>query len=270
MNSWKLAASSPRHALTFLFRRAIPFGISFKDLEAYRISSWRHGRLPRVHLTRVFPGIEEVGIQLLNLYQRKIGLSVDAAELMVLCAIERFIGASNVLEIGTYDGNTALNLAANLSGDGRVTTVDLPTEWDRKFVYEVPDNHWNVTDRQGVGSQYRNTPYQSRIRQVLGDSAGVDWKELNPPFDLIFIDGCHYSEYVRVDTRNALANIRPGGVIVWHDYGDIKDVSRVVDETARGMTAFAIRGTRLAVGWQGPRPERANSLVTAGAKSVRS
>jgi predicted O-methyltransferase YrrM len=264
MSSWKLAAGSPRHAFTFLIRRAIPFGISFKDLEAYRISTWRHGRLPRVHLTRALPGIEEVDVRLLNLYQRKIGLSVDATEVMVLCAIEKFIGATNVLEIGTYDGNTALNLAANLSGDGRVTTVDLPTDWDRKFVYGVPESYWNVTDRQGVGSQYRNTPYQSRIRQVLGDSAGLNWEELKPPFDLIFVDGCHYSEYVRSDTRNALANIREGGVIVWHDYGDIRDVSLVVDEMARGMSAFAIRGTRLAVAWKGARPLRATSVAPVG------
>jgi predicted O-methyltransferase YrrM len=188
---------------------------------------------------------------------------------MVLCAIERFINATNVLEIGTYDGNTALNLAANLSGDGRVTTVDLPTDWDRKFVYEVPNNYWNVTDRQCVGVQYRNTPYQGSIRQVLGDSAGLNWKELNPPFDLIFIDGCHYSEYVRTDTRNALANIGAGGIIVWHDYGDIRDVSRIVDEAARDMTAFAIRGTRLAIGWKEPRRQRARTMCNEFVGSAR-
>jgi predicted O-methyltransferase YrrM len=257
VRSLRLAAASPRQAMGFLIRRAVPFGIPFKDLEAYRISSWRHGRLPRVHLTQVFPGIEDVGVRLLNLYRRKIGLSIDANELMVLCSIERFIGATKVLEIGTYDGNTALNLAANLGGDGVVTTLDLPPDWDRKFVYDVPDNHWNVTDRNNVGIQYRDTRYANRIRQVLGDSAGVDWSQLNPPFDLIFIDGCHYSEYVRVDTRNAFANLRPGGVVLWHDYGDIKDVSRVVDEVAQGITAYAIRGTRIAVGWKGTRPQRA-------------
>jgi hypothetical protein len=33
---------------------------------------------------------------------------------------------------------------------------------------------------------------------------------------------------------------------VWHDYGDIKDVSRVVDETARKITIHAVQGTLLA------------------------
>ena len=254
INYWRLGIASPRHAMEFALRRALPFGISFKDLEAYRISTWRHGRLPRVHLTQIFPGIETVSVNLVNLYHRKIGLSADAGEVMALCAIERFMGARNVVEIGTYDGNTALNLAANLPADGCVTTIDLPQDWNRQFLYDVPNNHWNVTDRNRIGAQFQGTKYESRIRQVLGDSAAVDWKELHPPFDMIFIDGCHYREYVKADTENALRNIRPGGVIVWHDYGDIKDVSRVVDETARQITVRAIRGTRLAVGWQGPRP----------------
>ena len=251
---WKQGMSSPRHAIEFGLRRAIPFGIPFKDLEAYRISTWRHGRLPRLHLPKIFPGIESVNVNLVNLYERKIGLSADAAEVMTLCAIEKYLRARNVLEIGTYDGNTTLNLAANLSGEGRVTTVDLPQNWDRKFIYDVPNNHWNVTDRNRIGIQFQGTTYQSRIRQVLGDSAGIDWNQLQPPFDLIFIDGCHFRDYVKADTQNALRNIRPGGVIAWHDYGDIKDVSAVVDETARDITIKVVRGTRLAVGWRGPCP----------------
>ena len=213
---------------------------------------------PGVHLTQIFPGIESVSVNLINLYHRKIGLSVDAAEVMTLCAIERFIGARNVVEIGTYDGNTTLNLA-NLPGEGRVTTIDLPQNWDRKFLYDVPNHHWNVTDRNRIGIQFHGTQYESRIQQVLGDSAGVDWQALRPPFDLIFIDGCHFRDYVKADTENALRNIRPGGVVVWHDYGDIKDVSRVVDETARQITVRVVRGTRLAVGWRGPRPIAAAS-----------
>jgi len=255
-NKWHQVAVSPRQAIEFAFRRALPFGIRFKDLEAYRISRWSHGRLPRVYLPHLLPGIEGAGVRLLNLFQRRVGLSVDAGELMILCAIEQFIGARNVLEIGTYDGNTALNLAANLDGEGRVTTVDLPPDWDGQFVYNVPPDLRNVTDRKQIGIQYRGTSYEERIRQVLGDSAGIDWQLLDPPFDLIFIDGCHYADYVRKDTENALRYLAPGGVIVWHDYGEFKDVSRVVDEWAGQITIHGIRGTRLAIGWKGATPRR--------------
>lgn len=251
MSRWKLALRAPRHAIEFGIRRTLPFGIRFKDLEAYRISTWRHGHLPRLHITEALPGIETVNIRLLNLYRRRTGLSVDASELMVLCAIQKFVGAKRVLEVGTYDGNTALNLAVNLPVGGQVTTIDLPPDWDREFAYNVPNSYWNVTDRGRIGNQYRNTEHECRIRQVLGDSARLDWSVLDAPFDLIFIDGCHYYDYVKKDTENALRHLQPGGLIVWHDYGDIKDVSRVVDHATRDLTAFVIRGTRLAIGWRG-------------------
>jgi predicted O-methyltransferase YrrM len=253
--NWNRFTDSPMQAAGFIFRRAIPFGIRFKDLEAYRISRWSYGQLPRVYLPEFLLGIENVDVVLLNLFQRRIGLSLDAQELMLLCAIQRFIGAANVLEIGTYDGNTALNLAANLNADGCVTTIDLPPDWDGQFTYDVPETLRNVTDRNRIGIQYRHTPQEKCIKQVLGDSAAIDWQRLTGPFDLIFIDGCHYYEYVKKDTENALRYLREGGVIVWHDYGEYKDVSRAVDETARHITVHAIRGTRLAIGWTGQSPQ---------------
>jgi predicted O-methyltransferase YrrM len=259
--TWERILASPSQAIAFGLRRVVPFGIRFKDLEAYRITRWSHGRLPRLYLPRILPGIENVDVTLVNLYQRRIGLSLDAQELMVLCAIERFLGARRVLEVGTYDGNTALNLAANLAPSGVVTTVDLPPDWNGKFMYDVPAHLRNVTDRQQIGIQYRQTVYEGRIRQVLGDSATLDWKLLEPPFDLIFVDGCHYFEYVKKDTENALQHLRPGGVIVWHDYGEFKDVSRVVDEAATRLTVRVVRGTRLAIGWRGPhQPSPAQGL----------
>ena len=198
---WKQGAASPRHAIEFVVRRAVPFGISFKDLEAYRISTWRHGGLPRMHLTQIFPGIETVNVNLLNLYQRKIGLSMDAGEVMSLCAIVRFLGARTVAEIGTYDGNTTLNLAANVPEGGCVTTIDLPPSWDRKFVYDVPNSHCNVTDRNshwGRSSLQGHEAYENRITAGAGGSRRRSTgNELDPPFDLIFIDGCHYRDYVR-------------------------------------------------------------------------
>jgi hypothetical protein len=43
--------------------------------------------------------------------------------------------------------------------------------------------------------------------------------------------------------------MKPGGLIVWHDYGMIEDVSRAVDEWSRetGISVSIVTGTRLAV-----------------------
>ena len=69
------------------------------------------------------------------------------------------------------------------------------------------------------------------------------------PFDFAFIDGCHFYDYVKVDTRNCVSHMKPGGLVVWHDYGMIEDVSRAVDEwsPATGIPVSVVAGTRLAI-----------------------
>ena len=60
-----------------------------------------------------------------------------------------------------------------------------------------------MTERAKVGGQFKNTPYESKIRQIFADSAALDFSKLGGPFDLAFIDGCHFREYVRKDTESA-------------------------------------------------------------------
>ena len=93
--------------------------------------------------------------------------------------------SKDILEIGTFDGNTTLNLAANAASGATVTTVDLPPDWDGTYLYHVPDDYVNVTSRTAIGCQYRDTPYAAMIEQVYGDSAGLDWNRLGSGrFDL--------------------------------------------------------------------------------------
>lgn len=243
---------SPLTALKLVWRRLFPFGIVPKDPEAYRIGSWSYGRAARVPIADIFPGIEHVEVRLLNMYARDITTSVDPAEITALCAIIRSRGCRDILEIGTFDGNTTLNMAVNAGDDGRVTTIDLPPDWNGVYEIRVPGLYVNVTDRSTVGIQYRSHPWAvQHITQVYGDSAGLDWSTLPGPFDLVFIDGNHHYEYVKRDTENALRHLRPGGIVAWHDYGMIEDVSRAVDEYAGRVNVRVIRGTRLAIGVTG-------------------
>ena len=215
--------------------------------EARRIGKWNFGRLPRIHLSELFPGITEVDVQLVGVYNRTVGPSLDPAELVVVTAVAQFLQARKVIEIGTWDGNTALNLAANTPDDACITTVDLPQEWEGDFDIEVPYLKTNRTNPTKTGRQFKGTAYEGKIRQVLCDSALLDWGDHGAPYDMAFIDGCHAYDYVRKDTENALRSVRKGGVVMWHDYGMIKEVSRAVDETAQHMDVKAIRGTRIAL-----------------------
>jgi len=237
----------PTRAVPLFWRRLFPFGIVPKDPQAYRIGSWSYGSLPRVEVTTAFPGIEAIDVIVPRAYDRVPNVSMDPLESLVLGTLVKFTGARRILEIGTYDGNTTLNLAANSPDDAAIVTVDLPPNWNKNnFESKVTETDLNITDPAVTGAQFKNTAFEGKINQVFGDSTKLDWATLPGPFDLVFIDGCHAYGFVHQDTANALRYCRPGGLIVWHDYGMLKDVSRVVDETARRIKVRALRGTRLA------------------------
>jgi len=241
---------SPRRFLRLVWSRLLPVRAILKDPLAYHsVGNWTFGKLPRVDITRVFPTIDLAEVVLLRALGANAETSLTVQELAVLCAIVRFAKAKHILEVGTYDGRTTLNLAANASAGARVTTIDLPVEWNHQLALEVPRHLINATAIPEAMLAYRDTPHAGRIRQVYADSAALDWRSLGVPFDLVFLDGCHYYEYAKSDTNNALTSLRSGGFLIWHDYGMIEDVSRVVDETAARMTVQAIRSTSLAVGF---------------------
>jgi predicted O-methyltransferase YrrM len=192
-------------------------------------------------MPEIFPGIEACGVVSIRKPEsRTIGWSVDIQELTHILSVAKHTKAKRILEIGTFDGFTALNLAANLDDDAVVCTLDLPEE--NRGEVRIS----NASDPKRVGSKFLGQPEEKRIRQLWADSTTADWKEFGSPFDLILVDGCHDYPYVKSDSVNAIASIRPGGVILWHDYGYIADVSRAVDELAPDYPIVAIIGTRLA------------------------
>lgn len=236
---------SPVDALIFCWRGLWP-----SDPHLRQRHSWVWGKLPRLELNQVLPGVQQTSIQILEAYNRDLVTTLDIEELASLLAIVKFRDAKKIFEIGTFDGGTTLNLAANTSANAQIVTLDLPPNWNGDLSIRTPRVHRNITKRT-VGHRFRSTPYERKITQVFGDSASIDWSRLPVPFDIVFIDGCHYREYVARDTENALRYLRPGGLVVWHDYGSSKGVSDVVDETSAKIKVRAIAGTRLAVGFLG-------------------
>jgi len=212
-----------------------------------RMARWRHGKLKRVDLTDFLDKELVTRVEILRPLNRKIGTSVDLYELICICALARQMRPRIAFEVGTFDGNTAVNIAANAPDDCKVLTLDLPEDWDGSLGISVPSNYNNVTDRSGVGSQIRGSGLENRIEQIFGDSASFDWDRLPQPLDFVFIDGNHYYDYVRKDTENALHHVVSGGCIVWHDYGAYPDVSQVVDQASSKLDITAVQGTRLAV-----------------------
>ncbi|HUK25054.1 MAG TPA: class I SAM-dependent methyltransferase [Terriglobales bacterium] len=234
---------SPSAAAEFFWRLVVPV-----DPRLRKTRSWIWGKLPRLELKQVFPGIEKTSILMLDAYNRN-SRGLETEELAALLSMAKFLETKKIFEIGTCDGGTALNLAANTSPETQVFTLDLGPNWNGEFSIKTPAGFQYPTDASLIGQRFHGTPYEKKITQVFGDSAKFDWSTLPGPFDMVFIDGCHFYEYVVRDTENAMKNLRPGGLVVWHDYGYVKGVSDVVDDLSSRMKVAAIAGTRLAVGF---------------------
>ena len=244
MNMIAQVIKQPKRALASLLALWIS-----RDEYVRHIAGWTYGNIHRLPITAAFPGIDAVDITILRACDRNIRVSLHIQELAALTAIVRFVEADSILEIGTYRGNTTLNLAANTSADARITTVDIASDWSDRPKLQIPDSYLNVASPSTIGTQYINTIYAKKITQLLGDSTTMDWSRMPSPFDMVFIDGCHHYTYVKKDTENSMMVLKPGGLLVWHDYGMIRHVSKVVDETAEIIEVRAIEGTRLAVGF---------------------
>ena len=183
-------------------------------------------------------------IILKNLTKRKRGMSLEVDELLYILLVVKEVNPRRVLEIGTYDGNTTLNIAANISSDSKVVTIDLPPEGLEEESFTGKKNPEKFHMRQ-----YLDTEEADKVNQIYGDSAELDFSQLGGPFDLIFIDGDHSRFYALNDTRKSLSVLNPGGVILWHDY-EMQSVSSVLDSSLDTEKNISwIKGSRLAIGF---------------------
>jgi hypothetical protein len=86
--------------------------------------------------------------------------NVSALELIALAKLARVSGASTFFEIGTFDGRTSLNLAANSPEGAVVHTLDLPQEQLDSTRLRLCANEVSYArkDGQRTGWRFRHSP----------------------------------------------------------------------------------------------------------------
>ena len=87
------------------------------------------------------------------------------------------------------------------------------------------------------------------MEQLFGDSKALDITPWAGKCDLVFVDGSHAYSYVVSDTAKALELVRPGGLVLWHDYLGPRHspgVYRALNELAATLPLVRISGTALA------------------------
>lgn len=119
----------------------------------------------------------------------------------------------------TADGNWA---------NGAAFPIDQqPVAWSERRQF-IDHEIWYRTDSLGfIGQNYLQQNQGHRVSQIYCNSK--DWNISNYPagfFDSALIDGGHAEETVTNDTRKACQLVRPGGLVLWHDYCLDPDVLR--------------------------------------------
>jgi predicted O-methyltransferase YrrM len=160
---------------------------------------------------------------------------MNPGELETLIALVRSVNAKGVLEFGINVGRTAQAILEYCPTVEAYEGVDVPTEYvPEKAVQrnEVP---------QVVGELVQHDPRVKLIVRPTGSH------ELTPsdlsPCDAVFIDGDHSRKGVMNDTALALEVVRPGGIVMWHDYHDLGtvDVREVLHEMQQLFPEMPLR-----------------------------
>ena len=210
--------------------------------------------IPISFLATVFDKRAEQGQITLEKFLGRWG-NVTVEEVCKIALILRWLRPSRVFEFGTYNGMTTLQIALNVPDSCEVFTLDLDP--DDKAVTELSigaiDQY--IAEKTGafdvkVGEYFLDTPQQDKITQLLGDSMTFDYSPYYGTVDLVFVDAGHTYDYVKSDTENAFRLIKPGGVILWHDFLRVlhPGVTRCIAEYAQtGTPIHQLRGTNLAV-----------------------
>ena len=166
--------------------------------------------------------------------------SDDEAELLA----ELAAAARRVVEIGVYEGGSAVELCRHMPRDGELHLIDpfgkqpgaLPRDWAA--------TEWAT--RRTVARAGRDGP---RVvwHPTFSQDAAPGWKG---PIDLLFIDGDHLEPGVRRDWEDWHGHVAPGGRVAFHDAREGKPHGRglagptaVVDALFRGdapVTGWAI------------------------------
>ena len=158
--------------------------------------------LPTIDILDLFPNFQET----VDPFAYLEGGSTTL-DLAILKAFARNHPNCSYMEIGTWRGESLANVSSVAK---RCVSVDLSER-------ELSDFGYSDDMLKNCDFFSKNLPNVERIRH---NSQTYDFSAYKKSFDLIFIDGDHSYEGVKIDTEKVFELIRDdSSVIVWHDYG---------------------------------------------------
>jgi predicted O-methyltransferase YrrM len=251
-----MAGKTPQGFLGKLVRRArLSFNYRVGRLQSRILCEFKERSLP--HKDRVREqsakfaalGLDRTaGIAAIDSALRESGLGnfsedddMFSEHLVLLGALSlKMPEARNVMEIGTYDGRTALMLS-HLFPAATITTIDLPpSDPVYSSSYEVARTKQFVEKRDEV--LRRN----SRVKFVEANSLSLTGDRGDTGFDIVWVDGDHDFPVVGIDLANAVRLLRTGGYLLCDDVVTAKPSrSTTYLSDAAHRSLVALRGAGL-------------------------
>jgi len=216
------------------FRRVMPEFRKLSDMLHHPgVRSFEVGDLPLV----------STPIQMLSTRPGYGGM--PAQDLYALLRVVCWIKPRKIFEIGTFQGVTTAHMALNSQAE--IYTLDLPRDLAKDLAGYTSSDAALLQTHDQIGRAYRSFNANGRIHQLFGDSRTFDYKEHYGSADLVLVDACHLYDYVISDSQHAFRLLGARGVIVWHDFGNSRDVVRAAQHIAKDSPIYHLEGTNIAL-----------------------
>ncbi|MEP6729776.1 MAG: class I SAM-dependent methyltransferase [bacterium] len=173
------------------------------------------------------------------------------SEAWILAVVAK--NAHRLFEFGTCTGKTAYLWARNAPVDARITTITLAPNDVGDYKSDAHDDprdaEYAVRESTYSSFMYSGTDVEEKVEQLFGDSKTLDIAPWKDQCDVVFVDGSHAYSYVLSDSAKALQLVRPGGLVLWHDYAGPRHslgVYEALNELSARIPIVRIQGTTLA------------------------
>jgi predicted O-methyltransferase YrrM len=164
---------------------------------------------------------------------------------------------AKVAEIGSWIGESTCYLATGLTGsEARLYAVDRFSGYagtlEEQRGYEKKMTQWEVSDTKILfDKNVAHFGLGGRVRAIIADSVAAthEFPEPAESLDLLFIDGDHSEESAQKDLNAWLGFVKPGGIVLFHDFSSLCGVPPVVWRAAQDHKLgeiIGIYGTLLA------------------------
>ncbi len=161
---------------------------------------------------------------LITAFRVESHLTLD--ERVKLCKLSRNL--NSVAEIGSYIGASACCFGVAMKhremggGVGRIYCIDT---WQNHAMTEGSRDTWRDFTANTVNYRDYIVPIRGLSTDVVEDVASH-----TRSLDLLFIDGDHSYEGVKADWSAYKRFLKPGAIVVFHDWGWAEGVKRLVRE----------------------------------------